>query len=960
MDFSSTCKRSFKSHNSYKHGRKISIGSAAEEDAIHEQQPILLDHNRECCDATSDSVFRRHSVSGGPSEVIVKVDGGGDKSHALARNRNDNLFRESSLDFWGDESSVAMQQGGERIDFQEDPPSKLIGVFLNKQKASGGELRLDVDLEMDEFRHNRSNNIIPNNFPSVNPNYYNDPNMNINHTFPTSDEVKVSIEAPNASAANVIDICPDEQDKNWQRNHESSSDEDVNQTVHNRRRSSNMDLQNNNGGGINIESQVLKCTSIQRRVSNLGRMKTRSRLIDPPEVPDRRSGLIPKSGQIRSGMLGRTSGMLGKPVEEEEDDPLFDEDLPDEFKKGKFDALTILQWISLVLIIAALASTLAISKLKRKKLRGLSLWKWEVLVLVLICGRLVSGWGIRIVVFFIERNFFMRKRVLYFVYGVRKAVQNCIWLGLVLIAWHSMFDREVEGNNKFLSYVNKLMVCMLVGTLLWLVKTLMVKVLASSFHVSTFFDRIQESLFNQYIIETLSGPPLIEIRNHKEEEERTMAEVCRLQNAGATLPPDLRCPSFQPAKSGKVAGGGGLPPRPARGLSFRISGQLPKNDQNDQGISIDKLQNLNHKNVSAWNMKRLIKVVKNGVLTTLDERVLGSSQGDETATQIRSEHEAIGAARNIFRNVAKPRAKFIYLDDLMRFLKEEEALKTLNIVEGSVESEKISKASLKNWVVNAFIERRALALTLNDTKTAVDKLHRMVNIIVGIIILVICLLILEIATSRFLLYISSQIVIVAFIFGNTCKTVFEAIIFVFVMHPFDVGDRCEVDGIQMIVEEMNILTTIFLRYDNQKIIYPNVTLATKPISNYYRSPDMGDSVDFAVHIATPAEKIAIIKQRVTSYIENRSDHWYPAPSVVLMNIEDLRTLKLSVWLRHRMNHQNMGEKWKRRAILVEEMVKILKELDIEYRLYPIDINIREMPPLNSTRMPPTWTLPPPN
>lgn len=66
----------------------------------------------------------------------------------------------------------------------------------------------------------------------------------------------------------------------------------------------------------------------------------------------------------------------------------------------------------------------------------------------------------------------------------------------------------------------------------------------------------------------------------------------------------------------------------------------------------------------------------------------------------------------------------------------------------------------------------------------------------------------------------------------------------------------------MIVEEMNILNTVFLKFDNLKIIFPNSTLATKAISNYYRSPDMGDSVDFHVHIATPAEKIAAMKQRI--------------------------------------------------------------------------------------------------
>ncbi|KAI8027910.1 Mechanosensitive ion channel protein 8 [Camellia lanceoleosa] len=116
-------------------------------------------------------------------------------------------------------------------------------------------------------------------------------------------------------------------------------------------------------------------------------------------------------------------------------------------------------------------------------------------------------------------------------YGVRKPVHNCIWLVMVLIAWHYLFDTRVERetNIKFLLFVNKVLVCFLVGALLWLVKTLVVKVLVSSFPVSTFFDRIQESLFNQFVTEKLSSPPLIEMKNIQDDEERTMAEVWKLQ-----------------------------------------------------------------------------------------------------------------------------------------------------------------------------------------------------------------------------------------------------------------------------------------------------------------------------------------------------------------------------------------------------------------------------------------------
>ncbi|KAF9607811.1 hypothetical protein IFM89_001532 [Coptis chinensis] len=159
-------------------------------------------------------------------------------------------------------------------------------------------------------------------------------------------------------------------------------------------------------------------------------------------------------------------------------------------------------------------------------------------------------------------------------------------------------------------------------------------------------------------------------------------------------------------------------------------------------------------------------------------------------------------------------AKYIYLEDLMRFIREDEASKTMSLFEGAAETKRVKKASLKNWVVNALRERKALALTLGDTKTAVNQLHHMVNAVMGIIILVIWLLILGIATTQLLVVRSTQLLPVGFMFGNTCKMVFEAIIFLFVMHPFDVGDRCEMEGVQMVVEEMNILTTVFLSFDN--------------------------------------------------------------------------------------------------------------------------------------------------
>ena len=90
-----------------------------------------------------------------------------------------------------------------------------------------------------------------------------------------------------------------------------------------------------------------------------------------------------------------------------------------------------------------------------------------------------------------------------------------------------------------------------------------------------------------------------------------------------------------------------------------------------------------------------------------------------------------------------------------------------------------------------------------------------------------------------------------------------------------------------------------------------------------------------------------------SYVESKEEHWCAAPMIVLMEFEELNRLRLALWLSHKMNYQDMGEKFVRRSLLMEEMAKIFRELDIQYRLLPVDINVCAMPPVISTRLPTT-------
>lgn len=577
-------------------------------------------------------------------------------------------------------------------------------------------------------------------------------------------------------------------------------------------------------------------------------------------------------------------------------------------KYRKVKAKVLIEWLIFLCILGCLIASLAVHRVHHMRLWGLRLWKWFALILATFSGLLVTEWLMNFVVLLIELNYLLKKKVLYFVFGLKKIVQIFLWLALVLITWALLFREGVDDQsrvtNKILDLITWTIASLLIGALLWLLKNLLLKILASSFHVNTFFDRIQESIFHQYILFTLSGPPVLE---SEQKLGRTNSNVSQF--------------SFRVTKKDKEG----------------------KEKNEKEVIDINKLHQMKQEKVSAWTMKMLVDAISNSGLTTisnaLDESVYNGGN-EQTDKEITNEEEAIAAAYHIFRNVAQPCCTYIDEYDLRRFMIKEEVDIVFPMIDVG-ETGQIDRKALTEWVVKVYKDRRALAHALNDTKTAVKQLNKLITALLIVIIMVVWLLLTGIATTKVLVVLSSQLVVAVFMFGNTCKTIFEAIIFVFVMHPFDVGDRCVIDGVQMIVEEMNIFTTIFLKADNEKVYYPNAVLALKPISNFYRSPDMGDSLEFSIDFKTPMEKIGTLKEKIKKFLEKTPQHWHPNHNVVVKEIENVNKIKMALFFNHTMNFQNFAEKSRRKTDLVLEMKRIFEELNIRYDLLPQEVHLIE-------------------
>ena len=185
---------------------------------------------------------------------------------------------------------------------------------------------------------------------------------------------------------------------------------------------------------------------------------------------------------------------------------------------------------------------------------------------------------------------------------------------MVLACWVLLFKSHVETNpriEKILDFVTWTLVSLLIGSYMWLIKTTLIKVMACSFHLNRFFDRIQEAIFHHYVLQTLRGRPVVEeaAKNHK---GITVSQVSFTENTNSH-------------KEKKVCDWG-------------------------------KLHKMKKDQVPSWTMKLLVDVMLNSGLSTMSEMINkdvieGGVQLDDD--EITSEEEAIATAYRIFKNIIK-------------------------------------------------------------------------------------------------------------------------------------------------------------------------------------------------------------------------------------------------------------------------------------------------------------------
>ncbi|KAI9313484.1 hypothetical protein BX666DRAFT_1976981 [Dichotomocladium elegans] len=483
-------------------------------------------------------------------------------------------------------------------------------------------------------------------------------------------------------------------------------------------------------------------------------------------------------------------------------------------------------------------------------------------------------------------------------------------------SWAFLVDYPFNSIKEqgYSSVIFKAFACIFVACCFLLLQKILVQLIATRFHREAFSDRLAENKYALKILDTLS----------KSEARRSRGDP----NGSRNRRPNNR----------------GSPATDNEGYYPHASGYSTGVDLASDGASH---QNKNNTAAEPKLLNQFQKRIQNIVLT--DQPQFGSTI-ERNKVDINSTDYAKKVARKLFYSLAYPHElppmpplfgqgeheldvkKSLDVNHFKPYFPSQEEAEKAFAVFDKDGNGNLTRREFRDTVLYIYKERKALAQCVRDTSQALGKIDMLLLVFSIVIDLFISLAIFHVDLWHALVPFGSCLVALSFIFGDTCKNTFENVIFLFVTHPYDAGDYLLIENQFLLVQNMGLMGTVFIRGDGQLVYAPTTVLRTKLIVNVRRSGDMGETIVVNVDFRTPTDRLQQLGTRLTEWVHDHSRDYAPGFDMRVTDIVDVNQIILSLWLPHKGNWQDLGKRFQRRTKFMIALKNILTELDIRYEL----------------------------
>ena len=278
----------------------------------------------------------------------------------------------------------------------------------------------------------------------------------------------------------------------------------------------------------------------------------------------------------------------------------------------------------------------------------------------------------------------------------------------------------------------------------------------------------------------------------------------------------------------------------------------------------------------------------------------------------------------------------LFVEDIVEVLGlqyQEEAEEAFAAIDGDANGD-ISLDEMIRKVIEIGKERKAITNSMKDISQALAVFD---NILLFVVLLIVIFVFLAFFQSSFLTTLATAgtaLLSLSFVFAVTTQEFLGSCIFLFVKHPYDVGDRVDITGTekeQLVVERISLLYTIFYRIDKmQTVQVPNIILNNLWIENVTRSKAMKEVIDVNVSFDTSFEDIELLRAEIEKFVRHpdNSRDFQPDFAIGIGGVGDCDKLNLKIAIKHKSNWHNEAVRATRRSKFICALTLALKRVPI--------------------------------
>ncbi|ROW01841.1 hypothetical protein VMCG_05645 [Cytospora schulzeri] len=304
---------------------------------------------------------------------------------------------------------------------------------------------------------------------------------------------------------------------------------------------------------------------------------------------------------------------------------------------------------------------------------------------------------------------------------------------------------------------------------------------------------------------------------------------------------------------------------------------------------------------------------------------------------LRNQRSSHTLARLIYRAFIRPDEETIILDDLKQaFASAEDAETCFGVFDKDLNGD-ISMEELELVCNEVHLEKKAIAASLKDLDSVVKKLDAVFLFIIAIIAIIVFVSIISGSAAAALSTSGTTVLGLSWLLQASAEEFLQSIIFVFIKHPFDVGDRITVygntgslgTGDDYYVQEISLLYTEFKKMEGHIVQAPNSLLNTLFILNQRRSSGLADVIELKLRFGTSGELIEELKGRMLDFVlENKRDY---VPQIIseMRTLDEVYSATMNIIFFHKSNYQNELLRLQRHNKFATELMRVMHELGIE-------------------------------